>query len=215
MWLWPVNEMIKLVSGMPAAQFGDESFWVRGSELVQSSSVSVRWFRLLQVEDRCFRQSAHTWLWGEPYVPPALYPPGRFLVLITVRSWVDPRTVVLGEGLSEINPWPHRGIEPATFWLVPQPTALNESSIWNSAGECVQCSEVQSVEATCFGFVHRDSRLKPDFVMGSVCLKVGITQNRSVEVLHVELVQNSTEQFRMKTSTLWVISPCNLVEVSF
>jgi hypothetical protein len=24
MWLWPVNEMIEFVSGMPAPQFGDE-----------------------------------------------------------------------------------------------------------------------------------------------------------------------------------------------
>jgi hypothetical protein len=25
MWFWPVNEMIELVSGMPAPQFGEES----------------------------------------------------------------------------------------------------------------------------------------------------------------------------------------------
>jgi hypothetical protein len=25
-WFWPVNEMIELVCGMPAPQFGDESF---------------------------------------------------------------------------------------------------------------------------------------------------------------------------------------------
>jgi hypothetical protein len=42
MWFWPVNEMIELVSGMPASQFRDESSWVRGSELVQVSSGSVR-----------------------------------------------------------------------------------------------------------------------------------------------------------------------------
>jgi hypothetical protein len=40
MWFWPVNEMIELVSGMPAPQFGDKSSSVRGSELVQSSSGS-------------------------------------------------------------------------------------------------------------------------------------------------------------------------------
>jgi hypothetical protein len=40
MWFWPVNEMTELVSGMPAPQFGDESSFVRGSDLVQGSSGS-------------------------------------------------------------------------------------------------------------------------------------------------------------------------------
>jgi hypothetical protein len=44
MWFWPVNEMTELVSGMPAPQFGDESSSVRGSELAQGSSGSVRSF---------------------------------------------------------------------------------------------------------------------------------------------------------------------------
>jgi hypothetical protein len=40
MWFWPVNEMIELVSGMPAPQFGEEPFWVRGSGLLLASSGS-------------------------------------------------------------------------------------------------------------------------------------------------------------------------------
>jgi hypothetical protein len=35
------------------------------------------------------RQSAHRWRKGQPYAPAALYPPGRFLVLISVRGWVE------------------------------------------------------------------------------------------------------------------------------
>jgi hypothetical protein len=47
MWFWPVNKMIELVSSMPAPQFGDESSWVWGSELVQGSSGSCVSFWLM------------------------------------------------------------------------------------------------------------------------------------------------------------------------
>jgi hypothetical protein len=49
-------------------------------------------------------------------------PPGRFLVLISVRGWVDPRVVMQLEGLGKLkNPiTSSTGLEPATFWLVAQ-----------------------------------------------------------------------------------------------
>jgi hypothetical protein len=52
-------------------------------------------------------------------------PPGRFLVLISVRGCVDPRAIVQLEGLGQLkNPMTSSGIEPATFVFVLQ--CLNE-----------------------------------------------------------------------------------------
>jgi hypothetical protein len=46
-------------------------------------------------------------------------PPGRFLVLISDRSLVDPRAIVRLEGLGKLkNPVTSLGIKPVTFWLV-------------------------------------------------------------------------------------------------
>jgi hypothetical protein len=66
------------------------------------------------------RQSVYRWRWGcQPHAPADFYPPGRFLVLISVWGWVDPRAIVRLEALGQLkNPMTSSGFEPATFRLV-------------------------------------------------------------------------------------------------
>jgi hypothetical protein len=46
-------------------------------------------------------------------------PQGRFLVLISVRDYVDPKAIVRLEGLGKLkNPMTSSEIEPVTFGLV-------------------------------------------------------------------------------------------------
>jgi hypothetical protein len=45
-------------------------------------------------------------------------PPGRFLIVISVKGCVDPRAIVQLEALGKIKNLPHPVLEPATFQLV-------------------------------------------------------------------------------------------------
>jgi hypothetical protein len=77
------------------------------------------------------RQLAHRWRWGcEPYAPAALYRPGRFGVLISVRGSVYTRATVRLELLGTLkNLMPHRESNPRA-------SGLSHSASTNYATAC-------------------------------------------------------------------------------
>jgi hypothetical protein len=83
-----------------------------------------------------FRQSAHRGC--QPDMLAAPYPPGRFLILISVGGSVDPRAIVWLEGLGQLKNM-HltrtRTRDLPACNIVPQPTMLPCSPI-NRVCEC-------------------------------------------------------------------------------
>jgi hypothetical protein len=65
-----------------------------------------------------------------------LFAPGKFLVLISVRGWVDPRTIVWLEVLGKLKKSTSSGNRTGDLPIVPQPTEGNVTHVRNKINAC-------------------------------------------------------------------------------
>jgi hypothetical protein len=97
----------------------NQNYWILHMKQGKPITVTGQWgLYEWDAEDPTFsRQAAHIWLWCCQLH--ALYPTEKFLVLISVGRWVNPRATERLEGLDkrDENPMTPSGIKRTNFWL--------------------------------------------------------------------------------------------------
>jgi len=117
---WHVGLYTSVIMASWGCYISAETCKGKGKAIPLQAWTSPEGSRRLRLQD--FKKIS-TWRWQgcQPYAPAAFTTQETFLVLISVRGWVDPRAILQPEGLCQWkNPMTPSGIEPATFRLVAQ-----------------------------------------------------------------------------------------------
>jgi hypothetical protein len=75
----------------------------------------------------------------------AFYPPWRFLILISVRDWVDPKAIVRLKGLGQLTGWNHIDFESGLVENVSRNTVGSCDMGKSDLSECNVCIRKPSI----------------------------------------------------------------------
>jgi hypothetical protein len=118
------STLLYLIGSESSYDLGYIKIWLTGFGCIE-----LRFFNCRTEAATASRQSAYRWGWVcQLYAPAELYPPARYLALISVRRWVNPKAIMRLERLYKLkqskinNLIGNRASNLPAFSIVPEPT---------------------------------------------------------------------------------------------